>query len=381
MANRITHAARSWRDYSPLPDDVLPNIMLRVEDRQDFKRLACTCRGFYAWSEPWLKSRRQAAELNRDPQRLIKVPAWIKTNSRHLHRADWNALQRWDIAAEGRLLVDVLRRSVAFNDAALLPVHPVPTATSDNAAHLDFILFSPRLLPDINDDAVEDANERLLANAYFVLTGFTPTGEAWQCDLVAGATAWLNEHSAKLSFVARSKLLADLSRAMGLIMSARRSPEMATNLAELGYSKSHYVSAQGKNWVVCNRWENPLLRALLHTTNNRRFEPGSTEASAFLCAIHQIISTCARMKESAALMVLVDELAAVMALMPETTWRPGNAGTDCLQALVQAVRDLPDTLAEIQRILLEREFVSQDEWSGLLLAPGPASTADHGQPS
>jgi hypothetical protein len=381
MANRITHAARSWRDYSPLPDDVLPNIMLRVEDRQDFKRLACTCRGFYAWSEPWLKSRRQAAALDKDPLRLTKLPAWIKTHSRHLHRADWNALQRWDTTAEGRILVDVLRRSVAFNDAALLPVHPAPTATSDNAAHLDFILFSPRLLPDINDDAAAEANERLVANASFVLAGFKPAGEAWQCDLVAGATAWLKANSEKLRFDARSKLLEDLSLAMASIMSVRRSPEMVTDLAELGHSKSHYVSALGKNWVVCHRWENPLLRALLYATSKSRFEPGSTEASAFLCAIHQIISTCVQMKESPALAVLVDRLVDVMALMPETTWNPGSAGTDCLQALVQAVRDLPDTLAEIQRILLEREFVSQDEWSGLLLASGPASTAHHGEPS
>jgi hypothetical protein len=198
---------------------------------------------------------------------------------------------------------------------------------------------------------------------------------------VAGATAWLKENTGKLTLAARSKLLEDLSLAMASIMSVRRSPEMVTDLAELGHSKSHYVAALDKNWVVCNRWENPLLRALLHTTNNSRFEPGSTEASAFLCAIHQMISTCARMKESAALLVLVDELAAAMALMPETTWSPGSAGTDCLQALVQAVRDLPDALAEIQRILLGREFITQDEWSGLLLASGPASIADHGQAS
>ncbi|RZA29925.1 MAG: hypothetical protein EOP02_03145, partial [Proteobacteria bacterium] len=95
MANSITRTTRNIQAYSPLPDDVLPNIMLRVEDRQDFKRLACTCRGIYAWSEPWLKSRRQAAELRGNHQWPVKLPAWIKTHAQHLHPSDWKALQGW----------------------------------------------------------------------------------------------------------------------------------------------------------------------------------------------------------------------------------------------------------------------------------------------
>ena len=93
MADPIMRITRSTQFFSPLPDDVMPNIMLRVEDRQAFTRLACTCHGFYAWSEPWLKSRRYAAELRSDQQWPVKLPAWIKTHPQHLHPADWKALQ------------------------------------------------------------------------------------------------------------------------------------------------------------------------------------------------------------------------------------------------------------------------------------------------
>jgi len=100
MADRVFHKRGQIQSHtrlieSPLPDDVMPNIMLRVEDRQDFKRLACTCRGFHTWSEPWLKSRRQAAELRGNHQWPVKLPAWIKTHAQHLHPADWKALQGW----------------------------------------------------------------------------------------------------------------------------------------------------------------------------------------------------------------------------------------------------------------------------------------------
>ena len=365
MADPIARITRRIQVYSPLPDDVLPNIMLRVEDRQDFKRLACTCHGFYAWSEPWLKSRRQAAELNRDPQRLIKVPAWIKTNSRHLHAADWDALQLWDNADENRSLADALRRSLAFDAAARLQPGPAPSATASNAAHLDFILFSPRLLPDVNEEVAWRANERLAANACFALAGFHPYDEAWQYDVLAGAVAWLKKNTAIISFDARSRLLEHLINAMNWVMLYERSPSLAIHLLEHELSKSHCVSDYGRSE---KRWEDPLLTALVWAARYRAFNAGSHEATSFFCAIHQAISNLERMNESAALSVLVERLDDVMQLMSEDTWTPGSAASAWLYALVQAVRDMPEALARIRETLIERDFITQDGWDALLLS-------------
>nr|WP_314623605.1 hypothetical protein [uncultured Noviherbaspirillum sp.] len=102
--------------------------------------------------------------MNHDPQRLVKVPAWIKMNSRHLHAADWDALQRWDNAGEHRSKVDVWKRSVGFDYAVSLQPGSAPSANASNAAHLDFISFSPRPLPDVNEEVASRANGRLAAS-------------------------------------------------------------------------------------------------------------------------------------------------------------------------------------------------------------------------
>jgi hypothetical protein len=365
MTDRIARSPRNYQACSPLPTDVLPNIMLRVENRDDFSRLACTCRGFYAWSAPWLTSRRQAAELNRDPQRLIKVPAWIKTNSRHLHPADWDALQLWDNAGEHRSKVDMWIRSVGFDYTASLQPGPAPSATASNAAHLDFILFSPRLLPDVNEEAASRANERLAANADFALSGFKPSGEAWECDVLAGAVAWLKQNAATISIDARTSSVKGLTWAMKSVMVARRSPSLAFHLLEHELSKSHCVSNYGPSKT---RWEDPLLTALVLAARNCALEAGSQEASSFLCAIHQAISCLARMNESAALSVLVEHLDDVMELMAEDTWTPGSAESAWLCALVQAIRDMPEALATIRETLIERDFITADGWDALLLS-------------
>lgn len=368
MADPIARTTRNHQTYSPLPNDVLPNIMLRVEDHQDFKRLACTCHGFYAWSEPWLKSRRQAAELDRDPQRLIKVPAWIKTHSRHLHPADWDALQRWDNAGEHRSKVDAWVRSVGFDYAASLQPGPAPSATASNAAHLDFILFSPRLLSDVNEEVAIRANERLVANASFVLSGFKPSGEAWEYDVLAGAVAWLNKNAAALNIEVRTSVVKDLISAMRSVMASRGASFLAFHLLEHALSKSHCISRillYGPN-STC--WEDPLLTALVLAARSCNLEAASRQASSFLCAIHQAVSSLARMNESAALLVLVDHLDDVMELMPEDTWTPGSAASAWLCALVQAVRDMPEELATIRETLMGRDFITQDGWDALRLS-------------
>lgn len=411
MADQISRTMRSIQVYSPLPDDVLPKIMLRVEDRQDFKRLACTCRGFYAWSEPWLKSRRQAAELNRDPQRLIKVPAWIKTHSRHLHAADWDGLQLWDIAGENRSLADAMKRSVAFHDAALSSPGPAPSATECNAAHLDFIPFSPRLLRDVNKEVARRANERLAANASFALAGFHPSGEAWECDVLAGAVAWLKENAAAINIDARSSLLSNLTWAMLSVMSVQHSTSLAIHLIEHQSSKGHYVFASDALWLKKSlmvvqqfpslakeifgeklskrqsasllrdvqqfeeRWEDPLLTALVLAARYNVFKAGSPEASSYFCVIHQVISNLARMNESAALSVLVGQLTHVMKLMSEDIWAPESVASAWLYALVQAVRDMPKALADIRNTLIERGFITQSAWN-MLLQPKPFADPD-----
>lgn len=346
MINQVTHAVRAMQVFSPLPEDVMPNIMLRVESRQDFGRLACTCKGFYAWSEPWLNSRREAAALSRDPQRLTKLPAWIETHSRHIHPADWDAIPLWDIAGEKRNLVDHIRRSVAFYDAAILQPGPAPSATECNAAHLDFVLFSPRLLVDVIEDISERANERLAVNAAFALAGFHPSGEAWQCDVLAGAVVWLKANTQKMNFNARSRLLADLMWAMQAEMVSQRSPALATHLLEHGLLKSHHVSDSQEFRPSDKGWEDPLLTALVTAARNCPVKAGSAEASAFLFAIHQVVSGLARMNESAALSVLVRGLTNVMKLMSEVIWNPGSAESAWLHALVQAVRNTNPTLKE-----------------------------------
>lgn len=368
MINQVTHAVRAMQVFSPLPEDVMPNIMLRVESRQDFGRLACTCKGFYAWSEPWLNSRREAAALSRDPQRLTKLPTWIETQSRHMHPADWEAIPLWDIADEKRSLVDQVRRSMAFGEAALLQPGPAPSATDCNAPHLDFVLFSPRLLADVIEDISVRANERLAANAAFALAGFHPSGEAWQCDVLAGAVVWLKANAEKMSFAVRSTLLANLMWAMHSVMLAQRSPALATHLLEHGLLKSHHVSDSLSFRSSNKGWEDPLLTALVRAARNCLVKAGSAEASAFLFVIHQVVSTLAHMNESAALSVLVRGLTGVMKLMSEVTWTPGSAESAWLHALVQAVRDMPEALADIRGQLIERHFITPGEWEKLLLA-------------
>ena len=404
MADRITRNTRNFQIDLPLPHDVLPNIMLRVEDRQDFKRLACTCRGFYAWSEPWLKSRRQAAELNRDPQRLSKMPAWIKTNSHYLHPADWDALQLWDNADDNWSQADQCRRLVAFNNAALSQTGPAPSANAFNAVHLDFILFSPRLLPNVNKEVARRANERLPANASYALAGFRPTGEAWEYDVLAGALAWLKTNAATIDFDARSSLLSNLTWAMLSVMSNQNSPSLAIHLLKDDLSSSHHVFASDTLWQMQSlmvarhspflakqvagqkiskslyaslsqslghpekRWEDPLLTALVLVARYCKCKAGSPEATSFLRAIHQVISRLARMNESAALLVLVKRLENVMQLMSEVAWTPGSAQSAWLYALVQAVRDMPEALADIRNTLIEQGFITQGMWSVLLQA-------------
>ena len=366
MANSIARTTRSIQVYSPLPDDVLPNIMLRVEDRQDFKRLACTCHGFYAWSEPWLKSRRQAAELGEDPQRLLKLPAWIKTHSRHLHPADCVAPQGWNNAGEARLLVDVLKRSMAFTYAFSSRQPPAPSATEDSAAHLDFVFFSPRLLPDVNEEVFANASERLVANACFALAGFEPSGEAWQCDVLSGAVAWLDGNADRIGVDARSRLLTQLNLAMMVVMVTQASPAIAMQLLAHGLAKSYQVKDAHLSSSAEERWENPLLTALVMAAANGKLEAGSAEACAFLGAIGLVVSRLAQTKERAALAVTVGRLDYLMALLPEKTWTPGSKESAWLPALVQGVRDMPDTLATIREILIQRDFIRMEEWNALL---------------
>lgn len=368
MADQITRITRTIQVYSPLPDDVLPNIMLRVEDRREFSRLACTCRGFYAWSEPWLKSRRQAAELDSDPQRLVKMPAWIKTHSRHLHPADCHAMQQWGTDGENRPLINALRRSVAFTEAASLVPGPAPSATECNAAHLDFILFSPRLLPDVNEDVYEKAQERLTSNAYFILTGFQPSGEAWEYDVLEGAMAWFKENAEKINIGARSRLRTDLMWAMQWTMIAERSPALAMRLLEHGLVKSHLVSVFDMGNTSEKRQEAPLLTALVAAAANSGLEAGSPQASAFLHAIQLVVSTLAQMRESAALSSLVGRLADVMAVMSERNWTPGSAEPAWLYTLVQAARNMPDLLANIRDSLIQQGFIKPGEWNAFLIS-------------
>jgi hypothetical protein len=115
------------------------------------------------------------------------------------------------------------------------------------------------------------------------------------------------------------------------------------------------------------RWENPLLSALIQATRDCSPKLKSREASAFIGAIHRMVSTLAHLKESLALSALGDDVARILKLMPEETWTPGSAGTECLQALVHALRDLPNPLANIQKTLLEKRFINQGQWEKLLL--------------
>ena len=219
------------------------------------------------------------------------------------------------------------------------------------------------------------ANERLAANAAFALAGFQPSGEAWQCDVLAGGVAWLKANSAKMSFAARSTLLADLMWAMHSVMVSQRSPALATHLLEHGPSKSHYVSDSQGFRSSDKGWEDPLLTALVVAVSYCPVKAGPAKASAFLFTIHQVVSGLARMNESAALSVLVRGLTGVMKLMSEVTWTPGSAESAWLHALVQAVRDMPEALADIRSQLIERHFITQSAWNALLQA-APAGDPD-----
>jgi hypothetical protein len=372
MADRITHTIRNFQVDSPLPHDVLPNIMLRMEDRQAFTRLACTCRGFYAWSEPWLKSRKYAAELGSEPQWRVKLPAWIKTHTQHLHPADWKALlylkrDKGDWGRHGRATLDITAGAAMSAQPGFMPAGQIDTV---DRPHLDFVLFSPRLRADVNLEVAREGHARLAVHAHDALVGFRPTGEAWECDVLAGATAWLKENTETMSVNARSMLLEHLMWAMKSVMVAQRSPALALQLIGHGLVKSHYV----KTFYML--WEDPLLTALIDAASACRLGPGSSEAVAFIGAAHRMVSTLAQLKESRALSVLVDDVALLLRLMPEKTWSPGSAGTACLQALVQAVRDLPDRLADIRKTLLDRHFITPGEWDELLLAVQGTSSSN-----
>ena len=370
MADPIARTTRRIQVYSPLPADVLPNIMLRVEDRQDFKRLACTCHGFYAWSEPWLKSRRYAAELRSNHQWPVKLLAWIKTHAQHLHPADWKALQglapdMQDLENPGVLKAPSYTTASKAHSPmrGYLPAHRIEPI---NFFHLDFILFSPRLLADVNPEAASEANARLTVNADRALVDFKPTGEAWQYDVLAGATAWLGENTATMAVQARSMLFDQLKMAMKSVMVDQRSPVLVLQLLELGLAKSHHVETAKTSWM---QWREPMLSALIETWYNCRPEAGSSEASAFVGAIHRIVTTLAQLKESPTLLPLAGTLAIMsIQLMPEKTWSPGSAGTTCLHALVHAVRDMPAALANIREILFEQRFITAGEWEQLLPA-------------
>lgn len=370
MADPIARITRSMQVYSPLPDDVLPNIMLRVEDRQDFKRLACTCHGFYAWSEPWLKSRRYAAELRSDHQWPVKLPAWIKTHAQHLHPADWKALQglapdMQDLENPGVLKAPTYTTASKAHSPmrGYVPAHRIEPI---NFFHLDFILFSPRLLADVNREAASEANARLAINADRALVDFKPGGEAWQYDVLAGATAWLGENTTTMSVQARSTLFDLLKMAMKSVMVDQRSPALVLQLLELGLAKSLYVENAKTSRM---QWREPMLSALIETWYNCRPTAGSSEASAFIGAIHRMVTTLAQLRENLTLLPSASTLA-IMAilLMPEKTWSPGSAGTACLHALVQAVRDMPAPLAAIGETLIQHDFITQDGWDALLLS-------------
>lgn len=369
MADPIARTTRRIQIYSPLPDDVLPNIMLRVEDCQDFKRLACTCNGFYAWSEPWLKSRRYAAELRSDRQWPVKLPLWINTHAQHLHPADWKALQGWvpdmqDLQNPGVLKAPTYTTaSKAHSPMRYVPAHRIEPI---NFFHLDFILFSPRLLADVNPEAATEANARLTVNADRALVDFKPTGEAWQYDVLAGATAWLGENTAAMSVQARSTLFDHLKMAMKSAMVDQRLPALVLQLLELGLAKSLYVENAKTSWM---QWREPMLSALIETWYNCRPKAGSSEASAFIDAIHRMVTTLAQLKENLTLLPSAGTLAIMsIQLMPEKTWSAGSAGTACLHALVHAVVDMPKALADIRETLIEQHFITKGEWEQLLLA-------------
>lgn len=365
MADRIAHPSRNLQAYSPLPQDVIPNIMLGVESRQAFTRLARTCHSFYAWSEPWLKSRKQAAELTRAPQWQAKLPAWIKTHSHHLHPADWKSLLRCPLGTVYLPNFSSAKFDIIKNNAKPMEPGVVSLSKIDNTVYLpylDFILFSPRLVPDIDPDLAQDASARLAGSLSPALVGFEPKGEAWQCDVLAGATAWLKQNTATMDITARSMLLATLSWAMTSVMVAQRSPALAVQLLEHGLVKSHYIKTH------CECWEDPLLSALIEATISCKPKPGSDKAIAFISALHRTVSTLAQLNESLALVILVDKLKYIMKIMVEKTWTPGSAGTALLQTLVQAVRDMPEALANTKKTLLDRHFITEVEWEKVLVA-------------
>lgn len=380
MANSITRTTRNIQAYSPLPDDVLPNIMLRVEDRQDFKRLACTCRGIYAWSEPWLKSRRQAAELRGNHQWPVKLPAWIKTHAQHLHPSDWKALQGWapdmrDLRNPGVL------KALSYTTAskAHSPMRgyvPANQIEPINFFHLDFILFSPRLLADVNLEASREADARLAINADRALVEFKPTGEAWQIDVLAGATAWLGKNTDAMTVQARSTLFDHLKAAVKSVMVDQRSPALVMHLLELGLAKSHHVEIAKTSYM---QWREPMLSALIETWHNCRPKAGSSEASAFIGAIHRMVTTLAQLEENLTLSPSAGTLAIMsIQLMPEKSWRPGSPGAACLHALVQAVRNMPPALAAVMETLIQNDFITQDGWDALLLSVRLTSSHEPG---
>ena len=350
MDNCVALTSRVMQIVSPLPTDVMPNIMLRVEDRQAFSRLACTCHGFYAWSQPWLKSRRAAAALVASPQRLTRAPAWIKTHSRHLHHADWSEIRQQNNAGNHRQ---------AHNESQLWTTFAESTRWQSGqrrpperkTAHLEFILFSPRLRVDLNSDIAERAAARLKENrdnTANALAGFKPSGAAWERDLLAGATAWLETNAHSLFSAERSSLLNDLSDAMRSFMIAQKSPALSTHLLKYGLSKSHLVHAYFSLRQQTNRWQSPLLTALVSAATRSKPPPGSASACAYLHAIHAVIASLVQRSEIAALEWLVDRLEDVLPLMSANDVASGNEACRWLRALSEAVAHKPQELAMIE---------------------------------
>lgn len=417
MADRVFHKRGQIQSHtrlieSPLPDDVMPNIMLRVESRQDFSRLASTCHGFYAWSKPWLASRRQAAELRNDPKRLLKMPAWIEKHSRHLHPADWKAMLRWEFGTNLRessremyrksaevdvesLMTDkkylkaflksakanekTEKAEMAIVNAEAKPMLPgfTPAGPVDlrRLPYLDFILFSPRMPADINPHVTGEARVRLERSGRFALPVYPSAddiwqsgglaSDGWQSDVLAGATCWLNENTENLDIDQRSTMFRILTNLIEDIMIKQRSPELVLQFLEHGLSKSHFVNIQEP------QWQNPLLLALLRaalgcSNKSKMGKAVLPKSSPFVRAIHRIVATPAQSKRGQALLLLVAELPAFMELVPEKTWKPKKPGTECLHALVHAVLELPDALAEVKKTLLDRQFLTPGGWDELL---------------
>jgi len=146
----------------------------------------------------------------------------------------------------------------------------------------------------------------------------------------------------------------------------QRSPALVMHLLELGLARSHHVEI-GKTSHM--QWREPMLSALIETWYSCRPQAGSSEASAFIGAIHRMVTTLAQLEENITLSPSAGTLAIMLIqLMPGRIWRPGSAGAACLHALVQAVRNMPAALAAVRETLAQEDFITEGEWEQLLLA-------------